>query len=219
MLYIWGSSRKVLGVGRHAAAKRRRKSSVVKAAVLAPASFVVAAASGSAYLSSNAPTERAVAEVAPWTAQIVAVAPTGVTPGGQWRVYDREAARVLPKGVAPEQGLQVETILASRSLTAAFPQITDIGGVRPDALRWHPNGLALDVMIPNPSSAEGIALGDRVVAFALENWDRFKLNHVIWRGTFYTRSGPEGTASGHYDHVHIATNGGGYPTGSETYLR
>ena len=219
MLYILEFSRTVLDVGRHAVARKRRKSSAVKAAVLAPASLVVAAAGGSAYLSSNAPTERVAAEVAPWTVQIVDVAPIGISSGAQFRVYDREAARVLPKGVAPEQGLQVKTILASRSLSAVFPEIHNIGGVRPDGLRWHPNGLALDVMIPNPSSADGIALGDKVVAFALENWDRFGLNHVIWRGTFYTRNGPEGTASGHYDHVHIATNGGGYPTGVETYLR
>ena len=121
--------------------------------------------------------------------------------------------------MAPEKGLQVKTILVARSISALFPEIQNIGGVRPDALRWHPNGLALDVMIPNPSSAEGIALGNRIVAFALNNADRFDLQDCIWRGMYYTPSGVKAGGYGHYDHVHITTHGGGYPTGGEVYIR
>ena len=102
-------------------------------------------------------------------------APAQFAPASRYRVYNREAERVLPVGLAPEGGLQVRTILASRTISALFPEIHSIGGVRPDALRWHPDGLALDVMIPNPSSAEGIALGNRIVSFALENAKRFGL--------------------------------------------
>jgi hypothetical protein len=127
--------------------------------------------------------------------------------------------RFLPVGVAPERGLQVRTILTARAVSAAFPEIHQIGGVRPDALRWHPDGLALDVMIPNPSSAEGIALGDAIVSYALKNADRFGLQDAIWRGTYYTPSGPQSSGYGHYDHVHLTTTGGGYPTGGEVYLR
>lgn len=54
---------------------------------------------------------------------------------------------------------------------------------------------------------------------------RFDLNHVIWRQVFYPRDGsPHLMAdlgddnSNHYTHVHIATNGDGYPTGQELYL-
>src|SRR5947209_19317136 len=36
----------------------------------------------------------------------------------------------LPPGVAPEQGLQVKTIWAARSVSLLFPQITTIGGFR-----------------------------------------------------------------------------------------
>lgn len=127
--------------------------------------------------------------------------------------------QLLPVGDAPEQGLQVKTILASRVISAVFPEIHSMGGVRPDALRWHPDGLALDVMIPNPSSAEGIALGNQIVAFALKNADRFGLQDAIWRGVYYTRNGPQGSIAGHYDHVHITTTGGGYPSGGELYYR
>jgi hypothetical protein len=137
----------------------------------------------------------------------------------RWRVVDRDNPRLLPVGVAPERGLQVKTILAARNISAVFPEIHRIGGVRPDALKWHPNGLALDVMIPNPDTAAGIALGSEVVAFALKNAHRFALQDAIWRGTYYTPDGPQGGGYGHYDHVHITTIGGGYPTGGEIYVR
>ena len=74
----------------------------------------------------------------------------------------------------------------ARSISAVFPEIQQIGGVRPDALRWHPNGLALDVMIPNPGTAQGIALGNQIVAFVMKNAARFGIQDAIWRGTYYT---------------------------------
>ncbi len=133
----------------------------------------------------------------------------------RWRI----ASRYLPVGVAPEQGLQVKTILTARSVSAAFPEIHEIGGVRPDALRWHPNGLALDVMVPNPHTAEGIALGNEIIAFVLSNATRFGMQDAIWRGVYYTPNGGRATGAGHYDHIHITTVGGGYPTGEELYIR
>jgi hypothetical protein len=120
------------------------------------------------------------------------------------------AARVdvpeaLPVGVANEAGLQTNTVLAARAISAKFPQIADIDGVRPDSKPWHPSGLAIDVMIPNPESAEGIALGDAILSFMMSNASRFGLQDVIWRGTYYTPSGPAGAGYGHYDHVHVTT--------------
>lgn len=130
----------------------------------------------------------------------------------------------LPPGVAPESGLQVKTIWAARAISVLFPEITSIGGFRQDPLRWHPNGLAIDVMIPNYHSAEGIELGNQIAGFALANAKRWGVLHVIWRQGFYPGIGaPSWTAdygnetANHYDHVHIATDGGGYPTGQETY--
>lgn len=111
----------------------------------------------------------------------------------------------LPMGVASEIGLQPNSILAARAVSATFPQIAEIGGVRPDSKPWHPSGLAIDIMIPNSGSPEGIALGDEILAFALNNAVRFGLQDVIWRGTYYTPSGPQATGYGHYDHVHITT--------------
>ena len=164
------------------------------------------------------------APASPCCVEIVAPPPMESTSDpAEARTLSASRFRVVPPllsaGVAPEQGLQVDTILVARSVSAIFPEIHNIGGVRPDALRWHPDGLALDVMIPNPESAEGIALGNEIVAYALENAARFGLQDAIWRGTYYTPNGPQGSGYGHFDHVHITTLGGGYPTGDELYFR
>jgi hypothetical protein len=226
----------VLSVGRHELARDRRRSPVLLAAVIAPAAVFFAVGADVHPLAAE-PVVGKVAPVvdtgAPCCLEIVAAAPvalSSVTSDGQsssssapgqlvsasrWRTVDR----TLPVGVAPERGLQVKTILAARSISAAFPEIDEIGGVRPDPLPWHPNGLALDMIIPNPGTPGGIALGNQIVAFALKNATRFGLQDAIWRGVYYTPTGPKGYGSGHFDHVHITTTGGGYPTGREIYVR
>lgn len=137
------------------------------------------------------------------------------------RVFDLS----LPRGVAPEQGLQVKTIWAARAISMMFPEITTIGGYRQDPLKWHPNGLAIDVMIPNYHSKDGIELGNQIAGYALANAKRWGVLHVIWRQAIYPGIGaPSWTAdygnetANHFDHVHIATDGGGYPTGHESYF-
>lgn len=116
-----------------------------------------------------------------------------------------EIPEALPVGVAHEAGLQPNTIVAARAVSQRFPQIADIDGVRPDSKPWHPSGLAIDIMIPNAESPEGIALGDAILAFAMANAARFGLQDAIWRGTYYTPGGPQASGYGHYDHVHITT--------------
>ena len=139
-------------------------------------------------------------------------------------VANQAASFALPVGIAPEQGLQIHTIWVARAISVMFPEITTIGGYRQDPLKWHPNGLAIDVMIPNHGTDEGIELGNQIAGLALANARRWGVLHVIWRQGFYPGIGaPSWTAdygnetANHFDHVHIATNGGGYPTGRETY--
>ncbi|MCZ8380231.1 glycoside hydrolase [Mycobacterium sp. CPCC 205372] len=156
------------------------------------------------------PQQRAIVDSAPPpTAPAPPIAaPPGVPPGD---VAPPPAAGVpeipeaLPVGVASEAGLQPNTVLAARAVSHQFPQIAEIDGVRPDSKPWHPSGLAIDIMIPNPESPEGIALGDQILAFAMSNAARFGLQDVIWRGTYYTPAGPQASGYGHYDHVHITT--------------
>jgi hypothetical protein len=231
----------VLSVGRHSLATDRRKSPVLLAAVIAPAAVFFAVGADVHPLAAERDAKPVTGEVAPAVdtaepccLEIVAaapIAPASATPGEQssmssgavelvsasrWRTVDRS----LPVGLAPERGLQVKTILAGRAISAAFPELHEIGGVRPDALRWHPEGLALDVIIPNPGTPEGIALGNEIVAYVFRNAARFGMQDAIWRGVYYTPNGAQRSGGyGHYDHVHVTTTGGGYPTGREMYLR
>jgi hypothetical protein len=207
-------------------------------AAVAASVAIIFALGGSAHAEGHQGTADAVADAPCCQLQITAAAPTpaawaasavpatgapadtaAASRASRWHVASKNAPQVLISDVAPEHGLQVKTILAARTISAVFPEIRNMGGVRPDVLRWHPEGLAIDVIIPNPSSAAGIGLGNQIVAFALKNADKFSLQDCIWRGTYYTPKGPSGSGYGHYDHVHITTHGGGYPKGGEVYLR
>ena len=205
-------------MGRHSIAKKRQRSSLAVAAVVSASTLVVVGADASPHIRNDAPCCEGVTATNPSSPPAVLAQPVGP---------ERPALPLtLPQGVAPEKGLQVDTVLAARAVSAAFPEILDIGGVRSDPLKWHPHGLAIDVMIPNARSAAGIALGDSVLAYVLKNAERFDLNHVIWRQTIYYLNRPARKMSNrgsdtanHYDHVHIATDGGGYPREGQTYLR
>lgn len=243
MLYVARFFVILQGVGRHSIATKRRNPSVYFASVLAPAAVLLAVkgdvgpapvpvAEETLATPAPAPVEQSVpccVEIvaapspAPGPARVIddgaadvaQVEQASLVSASRWRVV----SRTLPAGVAPEAGLQVRTILTARSISAVFPEINNIGGVRQDALRWHPDGLALDVMIENPTSQAGIALGNQIVAYVLENAARFGIQDAIWRGVYYTPGGARAGGYGHYDHVHITTTGGGYPDGDELYLR
>ncbi|BBY46878.1 hypothetical protein MARA_03080 (plasmid) [Mycolicibacterium arabiense] len=120
-------------------------------------------------------------------------------------------------GLANEARLQKYTRRLSRAISAAFPEISEIGGYRPDSRKWHPSGLAIDVMIPQWDTPGGKALGDRVVQFVQAHAQDLGLDHAIWR---QAQHNSDGSSSGmpdrgdanqnHFNHVHIASIGGGY---------
>lgn len=220
---------KVPCVGRHRLAKPRRRWSVAGVALVALPVAAVLTASTGAVPSASTPAASGAELVAatsmdfratPIAAHYVVMSPADVA-------ASRSAVnrRVLPVGLCNEKGLQVKTILAERLVSAYFPEIKNIGGVRADYLKWHPSGMAIDVMIPNYQTQAGKELGDRIAAFAMANADRLSLNHVIWRRVMYSRTGKPylmsnqgGDDANHYTHVHIATDGGGYPNGTELYV-
>jgi hypothetical protein len=212
-------------VGKHLLANGRGRWLALAASVVVSAAIIHAQTTEHACCAQNA--------AVPSTTQAPAptAAPTPASPGeaellaASAPVAARDLQFALPAGVAPEEGLQVKTIWVARAISVLFPEITTIGGYRQDPLKWHPNGLAIDVMIPNYHSEEGIALGNQIAGFALANAKRWGVLHVIWRQGFYPGIGaPSWTAdygnetANHFDHVHIATDGGGYPTGKETYF-
>lgn len=159
-----------------------------------------------------------------WEPQIVMASHEATLPGSPVSAA-RPVRQALAPGVGSERGLQVQTIRLKRAISARFPEIRDIGGWRHDPLKWHPNGLAIDVIIPNWQTPAGRALGDRIARFALTNAKRFNVEHVIWQRTYYPGSGSSQLMAdygdpdaNHYTHVHIATYGGGFPTGGELYF-
>ncbi|ORW89204.1 hypothetical protein AWB92_21540 [Mycobacterium sp. IEC1808] len=192
------------------------------AALLAPAAVFFAAAGDVRPLAVRQEAKPVIGDIEPCCLQIVTAAAKTSAKAPDTRLVSASRyhtrSRFLPVGIAPEQGLQVRTILVERAISVAFPQIHQIGGVRPDPLPWHPMGLAIDVMIPDPGSSEGIALGNAIVAYVMKNASRFGIQDAIWRGVYYTPGGAQASRLGHYDHVHVTTTGGGYPKGGEEYL-
>ncbi len=221
-------------MGKHRLAKPRRRWSVAAVGLAAfPAAAILSGSTGSAPSGVTLDQSTCCAELvaaapldlaaAPSSAQYIVMTQAELVASRS--AVNRSTLRPLPAGVGIERGLQVKTILAERLVSAYFREIRNIGGVRGDYLKWHPNGQAIDVMIPNYQSPEGKELGDRIAAFALANADRLSLNHVIWRRIIYDRHGKPalmgnlgGDDANHYTHVHIATDGGGYPTGGESYF-
>lgn len=160
-----------------------------------------------------------------WQPQIVAARAVGNTTAPIAANYVRDIRRALPPGVCNERGLQVQTIMAERAISSKFPEIREMSGVRADSMKWHPNGLAIDVMIPHWDTPEGRALGDRIANFAFANADKFGLEYVIWRQTYRPASGTPHAMedrgspdANHFTHVHISSYGGGFPKGGETYF-
>ncbi|MBB3604138.1 hypothetical protein FHT40_003799 [Mycolicibacterium sp. BK556] len=221
-------------MGRHRLAKPRRRWSVAVAALAAlPVAGILTASTGGTPVKAIPGTLECCAKLVAASAQDLGTVPIGAHYIAMTQAelvasrsaVNRTTLHALPAGVGVEQGLQIKTILAERLVSAYFPEIHSIGGVRPDYLKWHPNGQAIDVMIPNYQSPEGKELGDRIAAFALANADRISLNHVIWRRIMYDKGGKPflmgnlgSDDANHYTHVHIATDGGGYPTGDESYF-
>ena len=203
---------------------RGRWLAVVVSLVVSGAMLYAQSADKAPHGEQAAPVTPSTEEAAPPRAPVMTVPAEAELLAASAPAAARELPFALPKGVAPESGLQVRTIWAARAISVMVPEITTIGGFRQDPLRWHPEGLAIDVMIPNHNSEEGLELGNQIAGLALANAKRWGVLHGIWRQGFYPGIGaPSWTAdygnetANHFDHVHIATAGGGYPTGDETY--
>ncbi|MFF2088600.1 peptidoglycan DD-metalloendopeptidase family protein [Nocardia sp. NPDC058176] len=147
--------------------------------------------------------------------------PTTAAPGDSAVAGAGTELAAMPASIGSEAGLQVDSIRVARTIVQAFPQVQTIGGQRADPLPDHPSGRAIDIMIPDPSSGEGKALGDQITQFLLANAGPLQIDYLIWRQTYYPATGEPnlmedrgGFTVNHMDHVHVTTVGGGYPDGS-----
>lgn len=82
-------------------------------------------------------------------------------------------------------------------ISAQFPGVKEIGGVRADKLPYHPEGRALDIMI-----GKNMQLGDQINAFLRDNSKELGIVSTIWRDTWRDMDGNISSVAGHMDHVH-----------------
>ena len=71
-------------------------------------------------------------------------------------------------------------------ITANYPGVQSIGGVRPDSRPDHPSGHALDIMI-----GSNMGLGDAINADVQGQSGRFGVRYTMWR------------VADHFNHVHV----------------
>lgn len=117
-------------------------------------------------------------------------------------------------GSGVESGLQANAIAVHRAICNNFPAITSYGGRRADSIPGHPDGRAIDAMIPNYSGS-GNALGWQVAEYVRANAGRLGVTEVIFDQKIWTtqRSGEGWRSMGnrgsdtanHRDHVHVTT--------------
>jgi len=116
--------------------------------------------------------------------------PVAVT---QWRQAPVVKAVANVKKIPPllgAHGLTPRAQQLAAYLRATYPMIPEIGGVRPDPIRDHPAGLALDVMVYGNT-----ALGDRIFADMKSQKNRFGIRYMLWQ------------KPRHYDHLHLCVEG------------
>jgi len=71
-------------------------------------------------------------------------------------------------------------------ISANYPGVSSIGGIRPDRLPDHPSGRAIDIMVgPNTK------LGNAIASDIRNQWSRFGVKYMLWQ------------VPAHYDHIHV----------------
>lgn len=124
---------------------------------------------------------------------------------------ESDSTAPCPSGSAVEQGLVPNAITVHREVCHRWPQITNYGGVRPDALPEHPSGRALDIMITSN------ATGWEIANYLQANAGRLGISQLIFDQRIWTvqRAGEGwrwmsdrgGVTANHQDHVHVTVYG------------
>lgn len=128
-----------------------------------------------------------------------------------------------PKG--DERNLQAAAQRGMRLAAQQFPEVPSIGGFRSgNDPKDHGTGSAIDIMVPDYQSASGIALGDKIAKFYIDNAGDLKVKYVIWRNKIWQGGSWSDYGSGgddnakHNNHVHVSFKQSGPPTLSVTGL-
>jgi hypothetical protein len=136
-----------------------------------------------------------------------------------------DAMSCPPSGSSAESGLNPDALRVLRCIHRGWPQIAIFYGVGSrGGASDHPAGNAVDVMIPNYASPAGVALGDEIAAWVVQNRKKLGMKYVIWNERIWSVARQQegwrlcGTAEGscyngsndtaaHRDHVHVSTYG------------
>ena len=161
------------------------------------------------------------AQLDPTVAQITTDATTpSYCPDNGTGATPISAAGCGPTGSPAEAGLTPDALLVLRCVAGRFGPHT-FGGVGERAANPgsdHPAGKAVDVMIEDYSSAEGIAEGDAIAAWLQDRHEAFGITYLIWRDRIWSPgdagwrpyshpSGATDPTSLHMDHVHVSVAG------------
>ncbi|MDN5764122.1 MAG: M23 family metallopeptidase, partial [Microlunatus sp.] len=118
-----------------------------------------------------------------------------------------------------EARLTPDALLSLRCIHETFTTITDIGGVRADAIPDHPSGRALDLMVPDYQTAAGKAFGWKVARWLRAHQKQLGIEYVIWDNRIWNikrddegwrvfRASGQGSPSElHTNHVHVTVFG------------
>ena len=86
-------------------------------------------------------------------------------------------------------GLSPNARALMQYITATYPGVQSIGGVRPDSRPDHPSGHALDIMI-----GSDMGLGDSINSDVQSQSGRFGVQYTMWR------------VADHFNHVHVTVS-------------
>lgn len=120
------------------------------------------------------------------------------------------SAAECASGSEVESGLQPKTVDVHRAVCAAFPEISEYGGVAPRG--EHATGHSLDIMVSGPAGWE-------IAEFLREHHAELGIDYLIYEQKIWSiqRSGEGwrpmssrgGATADHMDHVHVTTVGSG----------
>jgi hypothetical protein len=133
--------------------------------------------------------------------EITSMGGGGFTSNGQW-------------GPANYGGFAANTAAAKAFIEGHFSGVSSIGGLYGGSVPGsdHPAGKALDVMIANYLSSQGIQAGSTIADWFVNNPAAFGTKYVIWRDRInqggqwapYSHPGGNNDTLAHRDHVHLS---------------
>ena len=93
-----------------------------------------------------------------------------------------DAMTCPPTGLGAESGLNPDALRVLRCTARGWPQVRTFYGIgsRPN-VSDHPYGNAVDVMIPDYTSPAGVAAGDQIARWLLQNRKQLGVKYVIWK--------------------------------------